>query len=225
VRKGQYQAVIAFTRWLRSGAIPPNAQLYLKTTDHGKSGMYNFRVGIDRDAGNHPWGIDFLPEETLPKPVSMLPSVVHDWRNLSTDELNGLYRSSHAFLLPSLGEGWGLTLTEAMSTGLPCIWSHWSAPLDYADETIGYPLTRIKVRRFFFSDGYFNLDGSPRGSYTDWERAGAIADPVEIIEKMTAIYKDYPAALARGKAASERMHSRYTWAHAARRIVKLLEGI
>ena len=225
IRKGQAQAVIAFTRWLRAGTIPANAQLYLKNTDHGKSGILNFRVGIDHDAGNHPWGLDFLPERELPSHTDKLPSVVHDFRNLITGELNELYRSAHAFLLPSLGEGWGLTLTEAMATGLPCIWTHWSAPCDYADETIGYPLTRYKVGRFFYSDAFFNTDGSPRGSNTDWERSGAIADPAEIIENMSAIYQDYPAALERGKLASERMHSRYTWAHAARRLIKLLEEV
>jgi glycosyltransferase involved in cell wall biosynthesis len=223
-RKGQYQAVIAFTRWLRQGAIPSNAQLYLKSTDHGKGGMVTFRVGVDKSVDNHPWGVDFLPETILPSSTDALPSVVHDWRNLTTEQLNDLYRSAHAFLLPSLGEGWGLTLTEAMSTGLPCIWSHWSGPVDYADETIGYPLTRFRVGRFFVSDAVFGSDGKAQ-SWTDWERSGAIVDPQEIIEHMGAIYADYSSALERGRLASERIQTQYTWRHAARKLIKILEGI
>jgi hypothetical protein len=96
--------------------------------------------------------------------------------------------------------------------------------VDYADETIGYPLTRIKVRRFFVSDAMIGGDGKA-SAWTDWERSGAIADPEEMIYKMTAIYKDFPSALERGRLASERMHSQYTWRHAARKLIKILEAV
>jgi len=222
-RKGQYQAVIAFTRWLRQGTIPPNAQLYLKSTDFGRTGITKYRVGVDHEAGNHPWAVDFLPVHGLPKNTPDRPEIIHDFRNLSTEQLNGLYQSAHAFLLPSIGEGWGLTLTEAMSTGLPCVWTHWSAPVDYADATIGYPLP-VKVARFFVSNGQYGADGKWQ-SWVDWERAGGIVDPQDIIGAMQEIYDDYPRALELGKAASERMHSRYTWRHAAQRLIKILEGV
>jgi len=39
----------------------------------------------------------------------------------STDELNKIYNSSDIYLTTTLGEGWGLTITEAFSTKLPVI--------------------------------------------------------------------------------------------------------
>jgi len=36
-------------------------------------------------------------------------------------ELNKLYNAADAFLTTTLGEGWGLTITEAMATGIPVI--------------------------------------------------------------------------------------------------------
>ena len=40
-----------------------------------------------------------------------------DFRDLPRSELIDLYHSAHAFIFPSVGEGFGLTLAEAMATG------------------------------------------------------------------------------------------------------------
>lgn len=46
------------------------------------------------------------------------------WTNgggLPPDELNKIYNCADAYLTTTLGEGWGLTITDAMSSGLPII--------------------------------------------------------------------------------------------------------
>ena len=40
---------------------------------------------------------------------------------LGVDMLNGIYNSSDIYLTTTLGEGWGLTITEAFATKLPVI--------------------------------------------------------------------------------------------------------
>lgn len=50
-----------------------------------------------------------------------------DNKNLDADEIIKLYHSASVVLLPSKGEGFGLNLPEAMSCGLPCIYTNWSA--------------------------------------------------------------------------------------------------
>jgi len=82
----------------------------------------------------------------------------------------------------------------------------------------------VKVARFFVSDAQYGVDGKWQ-SWVNWERSGGIVDPRDIIGAMQEIYDDYPRALELGKAASERMHSRYTWRHAAQRLIKILEGV
>ena len=114
-------------------------QLYLKTTNLEPNGLPEIHyLGPN-------WKercfTGYLRNEDEPE---RLPSMVIDQRNISTEELRELYNSAHAFILPTSGEGWGLTLTEAMATGLPCTWTHWSGPVDYADNKTGYPLTKFR---------------------------------------------------------------------------------
>ncbi|MHC4201999.1 MAG: glycosyltransferase family 4 protein, partial [Planctomycetota bacterium] len=78
-------------------------------------------------------------------PVRGAP-VIFDSRRLSRSELAELYQSAHAFLFPSFGEGFGLTMAEAMASGLPVLFTPWSAMRDLADETCGYPLRYELVR-------------------------------------------------------------------------------
>jgi glycosyltransferase involved in cell wall biosynthesis len=141
-----------------------------------------------------------------------------DTRNLSTAELRELYNWAHVFVFPSCSEGWGLTLTEAMATGIPCIWTHWSAMVDYADETIGYPIKEFQ----FIKIGRTDDDGRPLNNLVS---QGALVDPVSIILRLEAIYHDYETALALGLAASERMHSRYTWRQAAEHFIEICEKV
>jgi alpha-1,2-rhamnosyltransferase len=43
------------------------------------------------------------------------------YRDATDDDLEFAYAHSHAFVLPSLGEGFGLPLVEALSHGLPAL--------------------------------------------------------------------------------------------------------
>lgn len=55
-----------------------------------------------------------------------------DW--VSQDELSDLYGTSHVFVFPSMGEGFGLVLLEAMSAGLPIIASRNCAGPDLIED-------------------------------------------------------------------------------------------
>lgn len=188
-RKGLFYVVSAWKRWKESGRRPKNARLYIKTTS--ARGFYSRTSLLNMDG------------------------MIWDGRDLPVKEIIDLYNSAHAFVFPSCGEGWGLTLTEAMATGLPCIWTHWSAMIDYADESIGYPITKFKMTPFWKPPREPGI-GKP-------DCVGAAADEDAIIEAMKAIYRNYPEALKRGRRASERMHGSYTWTHAAEKFIKICE--
>ncbi len=49
---------------------------------------------------------------------------VEFWGHVSFDQLIELYSTSHVFVFPSLGEGYGLVILEALSAGLPVICSN-----------------------------------------------------------------------------------------------------
>ena len=64
--------------------------------------------------------------------VKAMFNCIIDNRKLPFKELKEIYYKSHAFVFPTLGEGWGLTLNEAAASGLPCIYTPWSGPKDGA---------------------------------------------------------------------------------------------
>jgi glycosyltransferase involved in cell wall biosynthesis len=55
-----------------------------------------------------------------------------DW--VASDELEGLYRASRVFVFPSLYEGFGLPVLEAMTRGVPVACSNRGALVEVADE-------------------------------------------------------------------------------------------
>jgi glycosyltransferase involved in cell wall biosynthesis len=59
---------------------------------------------------------------------------------LDGDDLLEFLRGLDAYVLPSRGEGFGLTGLEAMATGLPLIATDWSGPADYLDPADTFPL-------------------------------------------------------------------------------------
>ena len=137
-----------------------------------------------------------------------LPEIIIDQRDLPLESLLELYRSSHAFLLPTRSEGWGLTLTNALANGLPSVWTNWGAMLDYATEDMGYQLKNYHMVQVYASQipGKIPLCAEP--------------EVPDIIEAMEAIYHNYGEATKRARLASERMRP-YTWANAAQRFVEV----
>ncbi len=205
-RKGLTRIANLFNEWLGGGDLPDNAQLYLKTTnliDIGLSEIHYLKPDEKR--------VNFKGYRPAPGENPVLPSMVIDQRNIDTAELCKLYHSAHAFILPTTGEGWGLTLHEALATGCPAIWTHWSGPVDYADAAIGFPIKKITMTPIEFADG---------GRST-----GTLPDITEIKKRMRHIYDNYPEALKRGKKASDRMHNQFTWDHAAQRFVEILAAV
>lgn len=190
-RKGYDICQRAFLAWMKGGRMPRNVQLIIKTTD---------AVTVD--------GKDFRGVRTFPPdPAPGLPVIVYDNRNLPVGELVHLYNSAHCYLLPSRGEGWGQTLCDAMATGAPCIWTHWSALKEFADETTGYPVT--KFRMMASPDPAF-------GSYAD-------ANLDAVVQRMQQVHANYGRALELGKAASARMHQHYRWGQAAEKFLAVCE--
>jgi len=189
-RKGFEHVGGSWDRWRASGRIPRNALLYCKTSGI-KKGEF----------------IDRRPE---------MQTVV-DTRNLSNEDMAALYAKAHAFLLPSMGEGFGLTLAEAMSTGLPCVYTPWGGPRDFCSEREGFPVKwrfrEVSTIRFG-SDGEARLQGTSYAASADWH---------DIIRRMEQIYSDYPAALARGRRAAARIRAGFTWDISARTFLSILE--
>lgn len=189
-RKGFQHVSGAWDLWRQSKTFPRNVVLYLKTS------------GITKG-------------EVLEKHPEM--RLVMDSRNLPVKELFELYAMAHAFVLPSMGEGFGLTLAEAMSTGLPCIYTPWGGPRDFCSEREGYP---VKWKFRAVKTIRFSEEGGPRiadGTYA------ASAEWRDVLRRMEQIYYGYDDALLRGLRAAVRIRDGFTWDISAASFISILE--
>ena len=163
-----------------------------------------------------------LPPGESSEGIRRLGNVIWDTRRLPVNELVKLYQDAHVFLFPTAGEGFGLTAAEAMSTGLPCIYTPCTAMWDLApsDRRLGFPIRFAPIKR-------------------DWEEPTrpevnvrvtlANPDTTDLANRMIQVANDYPAAVERGRAASEWIRSQFTWKRTGsilRRIVdEVYEGV
>jgi len=189
-RKGFEYVGAAWDNWILRGDMPNNVLLYCKTS------------GVK--AG----------EQVIPKPKS---KTIIDTRNLDIPQLFELYKRANAFLLPSMGEGFGLTLAEAMSTGLPCVFTPWGGPRDFCSSGEGYPVKwkfrNVKTLKF-----------TPTGDMVPYhESCAASADVSDVLKQMKRIYYGYEHALDKGKKAAARIRAGFTWEHSANSFIKVLE--
>jgi glycosyltransferase involved in cell wall biosynthesis len=172
-------------------------------------GSSNFRKGTDviHDVWKHLLSnqtmelyIKTTGDETIEQGIFQMDSnVIVDTRRVDQSDLVDIYHSADAFLFPTSGEGFGLTLAEAMSTGLPCICTEYSGHLDFTDKDSVY---------------YIGLDHGG-------ERLAANA--ADLAREMKHLVTDYRKALLKGRKAS-RAVSRLTWDSSCRGVYKVLRN-
>lgn len=138
--------------------------------------------------------------------VDYQSNVIFDYRDLPLEEIIKLYHSAHAFVLPTAGEGFGLSAAEAMATGLPCIVTRYSGVLDFTDAKSVY---------------YLDYSMRPTGTQDGDGFVAAVASPKQVAHRMRDIFADYSKAIRVGKNAHRKIQS-FTWPSAARRLAKVL---
>lgn len=65
----------------------------------------------------------------------ILISTIGAW---TEEQMAQLYISADCYVLPTRGEGWNLTIMEAMACVVPVITTSWSAHLDFVNQSNGY---------------------------------------------------------------------------------------
>lgn len=212
-RKGYVHTIMAWGMWCE---LHPEwkgkTELYMKTTQV---------LSRERTLG-------YLNGEPVKKLLSKsrvvkIDNAIVDTRRLPFMPENGsysmrqMYHEAHAFLFPSMGEGFGLTLAEAMATGLPVIYTPWSGPVDFCDPTTGYPLPygwhKVKTSK---------LDDTGRIVGTEHESWSASPVIEAIVARMEEVYEDYGEALKRGRRAAARIREGFTWDINARKVMEVL---
>lgn len=192
-RKGVYHVAQAWARW---------NERYPEFAEHSILIMKETEVGVEQELRQVTKNA-YVDTRVLP-----LDSTEQDLPSLVS-----LYHYAHCFLFPTMGEGFGLTLAEAMSTGLPCIYTPWSGCEDIGEELLAYPV-RYGMKRIELQD--------PSGTPID-PVYGADPDIESIVDQMHRVYTDYDAALERGRIAAIKMREHFTWGRAADRFIEILQ--
>lgn len=185
-RKGYEQVCVAWERFLKKyPEVRGKVELYLKTTQPG-SEERNMNV--------------------------MGAFTIFDNRDMPIDELIKLYHDSHCFLFPSMGEGWGLTLHEAMATGLPAIYTPWSAMRDWVPEKYAWPLK-------FTMRPIDTMRVTDTGEQQKYHTAPAAYPDIDhLVHRMYQVWSRYGEASPMAVKAAEEVRA-ITWERAAQELV------
>jgi len=134
-------------------------------------------------------------------------------RELPYHQLGVLYRSADCYVSAGRGEGWDMPLMEAMACGLPSIATDWGAHTEFVNEGISYPL-RVKGT-------VPAVAKCPCYAGFSW----ADPDPDHLAHLLRHVFEHRDEAATKGPAAAVEMREKWTWRHAARRIVESVKSI
>jgi len=233
-RKGYEHMVIAWHifRVVEARAVQEGrVRLLMKTTQIGRKERivgYEDGIPIKEDMPQERlFAADEVVVDTRRLPVDgadyCLPPVGGDIKNYWIDDkekwpgLVQMYHHAHAFCFPSMGEGFGLTLAEAMATGLPCIYTNWGGPRDFIGKEEGFPLS------FHWAPVTAQTPQSDGTMKPTYKGTAASIDPMELVKKMRHVYYNYERALMKGRKAAERIRRNITWEKSARSFVEIVE--
>lgn len=133
--------------------------------------------------------------------------------------LPSFYRVMDCMCGLSRGEGFGLTLSESMSSELPVIATRWSGNLDFMNDNNSFLVDADIVR--IPEDTWLNIISNNYKGRQCW------AEPniEQIINQMKYIYNNYDKAKEKAKQARQDMIKSYTWDIVCEKYKKILEEI
>lgn len=138
-------------------------------------------------------------------------NVTFNSRQLATEDLAALYQSAHGFLFPSYGEGFGLTLAEAMASGCPALFAHHGGALEYGAGA-GFPL---------------EVDFVEPHESLEWHGGIGCRVPrvrlASLDAQMRAVMAGYEEAAEAAYQRGREIGERFTWERAGREFVGALE--
>ena len=114
-------------------------------------------------------------------------------------------QSNHVFLSCSRSEGWNLPLIEAMSCGIPSIYSNCSGQLEFANNK-GIPV-RVLGKKKFDEEEYYEPDFE------------------DLSVKMRLVKSNYESFLSKAKKESKLIQEEFNWDNVAKKAYDILSNI
>ena len=143
-------------------------------------------------------------------------NITVDNRDLGAKELTALYQSADCFAFPTMGEGFGFTLGEAMACGLPCVYTPCTSLVDMANDKVALP---IKYR----AGEAFTLISPDHTK--EVMMIAAEPDATDLAMKILWVKENPAKALRMGRKAAGHIRKRFTWPMAGETLRKVLEVV
>jgi tetratricopeptide (TPR) repeat protein len=144
------------------------------------------------------------------------PEIEYIDRELTADELAGLYAACQCLVQPYRGEAFGLPIAEAMASGLPVIVTGAGAALDYCTDTNAYLIPARAVRLASRSIGDIATVDYPFWAEPD----------VDALAHFLRHVVSHPAeAQVKGAAARAYILDRFTWDHTADAVERRIDAM
>ena len=147
--------------------------------------------------------------ETMARPSAPEIELLTD--ELSDVQMAALYRACDALVHPYRGEGFGMPIVEAMSSGLPVIVTDYGACLDFCDAGNAFLIPAREER--------IDSHALPPPSIGYW---WAEPDRLVLAEHMRRVVADPRQARELGQRARQRMRE-FTWERAAARALERIQ--
>lgn len=132
--------------------------------------------------------------------------------------LHKLYNSVDILLAPSSGEGFGKTVAEAASHGVPAIITNWSATSEFIDNKSGFLLG--------YELDYINLSTVEMETYFMVENMQwAIPDYLQLCEYMLYAFEHLDETVQLGKQAEKNVKKQFGWDKCLPPRIKAMEAL
>ena len=138
------------------------------------------------------------------------PRITISTKPMKYDEMQNFYHAIDCYLAPSKGEGIGMTVLEAMSTGLCVIGTKWGGMTELMTSEKSYPLTEFTLK--------------PRPEMTEQPGNWAYPDVAEIMYWMRIVFQDPLKSRILGKNASLYVKQFHDPKKVADQLIKILKS-
>jgi glycosyltransferase involved in cell wall biosynthesis len=143
--------------------------------------------------------------------------IMAHWGYMTPEEMLMLYRSSHVFVFPTKGEGWGLPIIEAAAQGLPIVTTLCTAQQDYlrpiatSCEFVDWDLVPVDCPDYRFY-------------YPDNETWGSWAQPRQqsLVDALRRVKHNYHSLAQQAVINSDTIRQQWNWTRCADRALEVL---
>ncbi len=136
-------------------------------------------------------------------------NIIH--HNLNDSEVKSLYKQCDVLVAPSYGEGFNLTVAEAMTLGIPVITTAWGGQMDFCNSSNSWLIDYV----FEYSKTHFDL----------FDSVWAIPSFEHLAKLMKDIYSSSPSLILSKVDSAKQSISKFKWDNVAKNNVDFISNL